>query len=131
MYTQKANLFPTNEILNFEEDTDIVVQPILRAGDCVVFNENTTHGTLPWRSTAERRCVLYRYTPKQLVYVPAYLESRLPAWADDLAEAQRAVLEPPYVYHHPLIEDDGSTVVRPRREGEETAVLSSSTKADE
>jgi len=33
-----------------------------------------------------------------------------------LTEAQRSVLEPPYIYNRPLIEDDGETVVRPRRE---------------
>ena len=37
--------------------------------------------------------------------------------APELTEAQRAVLEPPYVYNRPLIEADGVAVVRPWREG--------------
>ena len=46
------------------------------------------------------------------------IETKLPEWASELTEAQQAVLEPPYIYHHPLVEDDGETVIRPRREGE-------------
>ena len=35
------------------------------AGDsAVIFSESTTHGTLPWTANYERRCVLYRFTPK-------------------------------------------------------------------
>ena len=66
-----------------------------------------------------------------MTYVPAYRElgprglSDLPEWTEELTEAQYAVLEPPYTYQHPLIEDDGVSVIRPRREGEETTVLSS------
>jgi hypothetical protein len=40
----------------------------------------------------------------------------MPEWVGELTDAQQAVLEPPYIYHRPLIEDDGVTVVRPRRE---------------
>ena len=35
-------------------------------------------------------------------------------WVSELTEAQPAVLEPPYIYHRPLINDDGS-VESPRR----------------
>jgi hypothetical protein len=42
----------------------------------------------------------------------------MPDWVAELTPAQQAVLEPPYVYHRPLLEDDGATLVNPRREGE-------------
>eukprot|EP01049_Picozoa_sp_SAG25_P012160 SAG25_NODE_1597_length_2700_cov_46.128028_3_plen_216_part_01 len=161
-------MYPTAEMLTMEEDTDITFQPVLEAGDAVVFvsgpaclhfcaagccwmrrrcmhacvtlslpaikrstyyrlslqNENTTHGTLPWCGAAERRCVLYRYTPKNMTYVPSGYTSSLPSWCSELTEAQRAVLEPPFVYHRPLVRDGASGVQTPRREGEETAVRS-------
>lgn len=40
---------------------DWLVQPVLDAGDCIVFTEALTHGALPWRSEAERRTLLYKY----------------------------------------------------------------------
>ena len=33
----------------------------------------------------------------------------MPEWVSELTEAQQAVLEPPYIYHRPLIEADGTT----------------------
>ena len=42
----------------------------------------------------------------------------MPDWVAELPPAQQAVLEPPYVYHRPLLEDDGATLVNPRRDGE-------------
>jgi hypothetical protein len=82
----------------------------------LIFNEATTHGTLPWKAPHERRSLLYRYSPKYLHFAGGVYKSAFPEWVEELTEAQRAVLEPPYIYHRPLIEDDGRTVVRPRRE---------------
>jgi hypothetical protein len=86
-----------------------------KSGDLLIFNEATTHGTLPWLGTGERRSLLYRYSPKYLNFAYGYGKWELPEWTKELTEAQRAVLEPPYIYHHPLIEPDGS-VARPWRE---------------
>ena len=83
----------------------------------MIFNEATTHGALPWKGKNERRCVLHRYIPKYMLYAGGIYETRLPEWTEELTEAQRAVLEPPYIYGRSLIEDDGKTVVRPHREG--------------
>ncbi len=82
----------------------------------VIFSENTLHGTLPWQADHDRRALLYRYTPKYLHYDGGTYEVTQPEWVAELTEAQQAVLESPYIYHHPLIELDGETVVRPRRE---------------
>ena len=40
----------------------------------------------------------------------------LPDWVSELTEAQQAVLEPPYIYDRPLVEPDGVTTIRPKRE---------------
>ena len=95
-----------------------IYQPILKAGNLIIFNGATTHGGLPRKGKTERRCILHRYTPKYLYYDNGYYETSLPEWVSELTEAQQAVLESPYIFNRPLIEEDGITVVRPQREGE-------------
>ena len=74
-------------------------------------------GVLPWKNRErERRSLLVRYSPKYLHYAGGYYDVTFPEWADELTEAQRALLEPPYIYNRPLLEEDGETVVRPRVE---------------
>ena len=96
----------------------VVYQPILKAGNLIIFNGATTHGGLPRKGKTERRCILHRYTPKYLYYDNGYYETSLPEWVSELTEAQQAVLESPYIFNRPLIEEDGITVMRPQREGE-------------
>ena len=116
--SHKAN-FPMPQAIKIgEADQEIVHQIVAQAGDLVIFNEATAHGTLPWKGKGERRLAFYRYTPKYLHYHGGYYETALPEWASELTESQRAALDPPYIYHRPLIEDDGVTVTRPRREDE-------------
>ena len=114
--SHKANFSCPPKITTWEEHQEVVYQVPLKAGDMVIFSENTLHGTLPWQADHDRRALLYRYTPKYLHYAGGTYEVNQPAWVSELTEAQQAVLEPPYIYHHPLIEPDGETVVRPRRE---------------
>lgn len=116
--SHKGNFPMPEAIRTGEADQELVHQITAKAGDLVIFNEATTHGTLPWKGKGERRLAFYRYTPKYLHYHGGYYETALPEWASELTDAQRGVLDPPYIYHRPLIEDDGVTVIRPRREGE-------------
>ena len=116
--SHKGNYPCPQDIRVYEADQQVVYHVPMKAGDLVIFNEATMHGTLPWRGKGERRSLFYRYTPKYLHYTGGVYETNMPEWVGELNQAQQAVLEPPYVYHHPLIEDDGETVVRPRREGE-------------
>jgi ectoine hydroxylase-related dioxygenase (phytanoyl-CoA dioxygenase family) len=116
--SHKSNYACPDEICAFDADQEVVQHVPMRAGDLVIFNEATTHGTLPWKGVGERRSLFYRYSPKYLHYTGGVYETILPDWTSDLTEVQRAVLEPPYVYHRPLIENDGDSVVSPRREGE-------------
>ena len=91
-------------------------QPVCKKGDLVIFNEATIHGTIPWAGEGERRSLLYRYSPKNLHFAGGTYRTEQPEWVSELTEAQQAVLEPPYIYNRPLIEEDGVSVVRPRRD---------------
>ncbi|MBD06442.1 MAG: hypothetical protein CME24_19085 [Gemmatimonadetes bacterium] len=113
--SHKAN-FPCPEpILTWDEDREVVYQVPCKTGDLVIFNEATLHGTLPWTAENERRSLLYRYSPKVVHFAGGTYEVTQPEWVSELTEAQQAVLEPPYIYNRPLVEDDGVSVVRPRR----------------
>ncbi len=114
--SHKANYRCPKSIIEFESDLDLIANPSCEAGDLIIFNEATTHGTLPWKGKDERRSLLYRFSPKYLHFAGGEYTSTFPSWVDEITEAQRAVLEPPYIYNHPLIESDGVTVVRPLRE---------------
>ncbi len=113
--SHKANYPLPNEIAEWEAEQDMVVHVPCKAGDMLVFNEAVTHGTLPWRGAHQRRSLLYRYSPKFLHFAGGYHQTSFPAWVEQLTEAQRAVLEPPYIYNRPIVEDDGVSVTRPRR----------------
>jgi len=83
--------------------SDAIVQPVTQAGDVVLFSEGTVHGALPWTNTSQqRRICLYRFGPSTHVYGRSYYDSETgtPGWPskmyNDLNDAQRAVLEPPY-----------------------------------
>lgn len=115
--SHKANFACPPDITSWEEHQEIVYQVPLKAGDMVIFSENTLHGSLPWTAAHDRRALLYRYTPKHTHYDGGTYKVVQPEWVAELTEAQRAVLEPPYVYNRPLIEADGVAVVRPWREG--------------
>jgi hypothetical protein len=114
--SHKSNFECPPEITTWEEHQELVYQVPMKAGDMVIFSENTLHGSLPWQADHARRALLYRFTPKYLHYDGGTYEVSQPEWVAELTEAQQAVLEPPYIYHHPLIESDGESVVRPRRE---------------
>jgi hypothetical protein len=112
--SHKSNFHAPREIMEWDSDQEIVTNIPCKTGDMVIFSESTTHGTLPWRASHERRALLYRYSPKYLHYAGGYHQTTFPEWVNELTEAQRSVLEPPYIYNRPLIEDDGETVTRPR-----------------
>ena len=108
--SHKANFPMPPGIRRWEEDREILRNPACAVGDALFFSEATLHGTLPWRPAHQRRALLYRYSPGYLHIGGGYSTTTLPDWADELTEAQRAVLEPPHVYSRPVIQDDGETV---------------------
>lgn len=114
--SHKANFSCPEAIRQWEEHREVVYNVPCKAGDLVIFNEATLHGTLPWTAEHERRSLLYRYSPKYLHFAGGTYQTSQPEWVSELSAAQQAVLEPPYIYNRPLVEDDGTTVVTPRRE---------------
>ena len=108
----KSNVWPPPEIVEWEQDRQVVHHVECEPGDLVIFNEATLHGTLPWSGDHERRALLYRYSPAWLHWAGGTFSYSQPAWLEELDEAERAVLEPPYIYNRPVIEESGE-VVRP------------------
>lgn len=45
------------------ESTAFVMQPVVRAGDVLMFSEGTVHGARAWNADHQRRTVLYRFSP--------------------------------------------------------------------
>eukprot|EP01051_Picozoa_sp_SAG22_P006154 SAG22_NODE_393_length_11204_cov_5.356686_6_plen_203_part_00 len=85
-----------------------VVNPAVEAGDLLIFTEATLHATLPWyNGEHETRRLLYRYTPKYLHVDGGTFTTTQPAWVSELTDEQRAVLEPPYVYARPELDNNG------------------------
>jgi len=86
-----------------EEYAKFIHQPVTKAGDVVLFAEGTVHGAKAWTvKDRPRRSCLYRFAPATNSYGRSYFghgESG-GGWPkavyDDLTDAQRAVLEPPY-----------------------------------
>mmetsp|Transcript_13089 Transcript_13089/g.26610 ORF Transcript_13089/g.26610 Transcript_13089/m.26610 type:complete len:314 (-) Transcript_13089:634-1575(-) len=104
---------------------EYIVQPATKAGDVVLFSEGTVHGAMGWNSDVQRRCALYRFAPATMAYGRSYFQgdagpSGTTMWPEkfyeDLNEAQRAVLEPPYANRldRPNIREDGSVEITER-----------------
>ena len=91
--SHKGN-YPCPTSLRRGEEFREFVKPITcKAGDCVIFTEATTHGTLPWTADHDRRTALFRFSPGNLAYVAHnWSEEMLALMSDE----QRKVLEPPY-----------------------------------
>jgi hypothetical protein len=62
---------------------------------------------LRWANEHERRVAIYRFAAKTIQYGPGIHSVSLPAWAEELTEAQRASIEPAHFYDRPVISDDG------------------------
>ena len=90
--SHKGN-YPCPTALRHGEDYREFIKPITcKAGDCILFTEATTHGTLPWTADHERRTLFLKYSPHSTSWSADYYD------ADDfegLTERQRAILEPP------------------------------------
>ena len=94
----------TNFIKHLPEDVraqqrvpEYVRQPVLKAGDVVVFTEALMHGTATWKSSVERRALLFKYSP------PHSSWAKLPYNLDDYPQAtdqQKRLMAPPSVEDH-------------------------------
>ena len=98
-------MFTQGNDFDSELGTDLAVHnPPAKAGDLVIFNEATLHGTLPWRNRQhETRRLLYRYCPEHVNFHGGTFAFEQPAWTSELSLAQQAALEPPYRYNRIVV----------------------------
>jgi hypothetical protein len=94
--SHKSNLPCPPSIQRYEAHRDLVDNPGLEPGDVMFFTEAGTHGTLPWTAAHTRRAALYRFAPATSAYGRAYLTPEHWGGLDDLTDAEKAVLAPPY-----------------------------------
>eukprot|EP00300_Choanocystis_sp_HF-7_P023304 c233_g1_i2.p1 GENE.c233_g1_i2~~c233_g1_i2.p1 ORF type:complete len:319 (+),score=63.66 c233_g1_i2:36-992(+) len=100
--SHKANFEMPEEIAQLETGIipGLIHIPQVRAGDAILFTEATAHGALPWNGDIERRTLFYRFAPPTSGYGRGYTYNFPKEFLDELDEAQRSVLEPPY---HPRL----------------------------
>ncbi|MCE9589592.1 MAG: phytanoyl-CoA dioxygenase family protein [Planctomycetes bacterium] len=79
----------------FSVDRDIVKHVPMKAGDCLIFTEALTHGTMPWTHEAwERRSVLLKYAP----YFMQWNYTETMSATEGLSEPQKLLLKGDYVW---------------------------------
>lgn len=114
--SHKSNFKMPKGMVDGERYSEYIRQPATKAGDVVLFSEGTVHGAMPWTQESQRRVCLYRFSPATNVYGRSYFteNGRWPEkMYEDLNDAQRAVLEPPYANRldRPEIQEDCTSVV--------------------
>lgn len=120
--SHKSNFKMPDGMVDGEKYSEFIIQPETKAGDVVLFSEGTVHGAKAWTSDRERRTCLYRFSPATNVYGRSYFGHEGGGWPtkmyEDMTDAQRAVLEPPYANRldRPNINPDGSIVITTRDE---------------
>lgn len=105
------------ELADLSWGSDLVIQPVLEAGDVLLFTEAALHGTLPWTAAHTRRTAIYRFSPAEVAYGRGYLPSWPEKALEGMTESQRAVMEPPYNVRmsRVVVDDNGdATVPQPR-----------------
>ena len=101
--SHKSNYATPSRVAQLDRDLGCVRQVEASAGDCIVFTEALTHGTLPWTAAHERRSILYKYSPGTLSYASKYLPGGVEEVLEEFTPQQRAVLEPPYRPNRPSL----------------------------
>ena len=70
-------------------DPDVPVHRVeARAGDCILFTEKLTHGTIPWAGSGERRTLFYKYVPFGMHHGDVAYDTHDP----ELTERQKQIL---------------------------------------
>eukprot|EP01048_Picozoa_sp_COSAG05_P022079 COSAG05_NODE_4278_length_1586_cov_1.182919_1_plen_82_part_00 len=79
-----------------------MVQPSLKAGDCLIFSEALRHGTLAWKEPRwERRGLLLKYCPHYMAFGQAPIDTDKWPSKEELSEQQSLLLERAYVWQRP------------------------------
>ena len=80
------------DVQTFKRFEPYVIQPVVEAGDALLFTEALVHGTLPWQAEHERRTFLYKYSPGHISFSQTYYH---PDDYFELTEQQKRILSPP------------------------------------
>ena len=59
---------------------EMLIRPVLQAGDAILFSEGTMHGAMPWSGSGEGLFALFRYGPAHHGYGRGYLEG----WPEEM-----------------------------------------------
>ena len=78
----------TLQLPNWDEDVP-VHRVAAKAGDCILFTEKLTHGTIPWSGIGERRTLFYKYVPFGMHHGDVAYDTNDP----ELTERQKRILE--------------------------------------
>ena len=78
----------TSQLENWDQDVP-VHRVEAKAGDCILFTEKLTHGTIPWAGKGERRTLFYKYVPYGMHHGDVAYDTNDP----ELTERQKRILE--------------------------------------
>ncbi|MBT4136398.1 MAG: hypothetical protein HOE48_00715 [Candidatus Latescibacteria bacterium] len=78
----------TSQLPNWDDDVP-VHRVEAKAGDCILFTEKLTHGTIPWAGSGERRTLFYKYVPFGMHHGDVAYDTNDP----ELTERQKRILE--------------------------------------
>jgi hypothetical protein len=76
-------------------DSDLVVNPSLKAGDMLIFTEALIHGSRQWAGDCVRRALIYSYAPGCMAW--KNYDTIKPYLSLATNNLQRQLLRPPYV----------------------------------
>mgnify|MGYP001467084053 CR=1 FL=1 len=101
--SHKSNFVPLlpNPVRHFEEPAHYVYQPVVEAGDCIIFTEALVHGTQRWMADHERRALLFKYSPGHSSWSDRYYDSDS---YEGVTDCQRRLMAAPSIGRHPLVE---------------------------
>ena len=95
--SHKSNYPCPTEIKAGERFPEYITEVAAKKGDVVIFTETTTHGSLPWTSEANRRALLYKFSPGNSAYGTIAGTVEYPSWVEDMTPQQRAVMLAPSI----------------------------------
>jgi ectoine hydroxylase-related dioxygenase (phytanoyl-CoA dioxygenase family) len=98
--SHKSNLLSgmPDDVARFKSPAHYVTQPVVKAGDVIIFTEALVHGTTAWNADHERRALLYKYSPGHSSWSSEYYD---PANYPGVTEQQTRIMLPPMVGSRP------------------------------
>lgn len=89
--SHKSNLPLPQGASDLTDPHPLVEQPVLAAGDALIFTEAMTHGTLRWEAEHERQAILFKLMPGHMQW-----SETTPQCPPDADGALRALLRPSF-----------------------------------